>query len=124
MKANRLHGNILNSLDWGEYLIWHVTPQSRVFIDGRYYLVYPDGVLRDYLAFLFGWRGGEKLLESYPHDFVLVAPQSGACRFTEADPHWKVIYRDSTSVLFARSSTAISAGELGVHNSRPGWLFP
>ena len=32
MKANRLHGNILNSLDWGEYLIWHVTPASHVFI--------------------------------------------------------------------------------------------
>jgi hypothetical protein len=124
MKANGLHGNILNSLDWGEYLIWHVTPESRVFIDGRYYLVYPDVVLRDYLAFLFGWPGGEKLLERYPHDFVLVAPESGGCRFTAADPRWKLIYRDSTSVLFARSSTAIRAHALNAPNARAHWSFP
>lgn len=104
MKTHRLHGNILNNFDWGEYLIWHLSPQSRVFIDGRYELVYPDALLREYLGFLFGWPGGEQLLDRYAHDFVLVKPQSGAYRLVAADSRWRVIYRDAVAALFARAS--------------------
>ncbi len=73
MKSRGLHGNILNDFDWGAYLAWHGTPQSRIFVDGRCELVYPDSLLREYLAFLFGWPGGEKLLDHY-------APRLCACQ--------------------------------------------
>jgi hypothetical protein len=108
MKARGLYGNILNNFDWGEYLIWHVQPQSRVFVDGRYELVYPDSVLGEYLAFLYAWPGGEKLLERYPHDFVLAKLGTGAYHVALRDAHWDLIYRDSISALFARSKTADS----------------
>ena len=124
MRANRLHGNVLNNLDWGEYLIWHLTPQSRVFIDGRYDLVYPDNLIRDYLGFLFGWPGGEKLLDHYPHDLVLVVPYSGAYRFTTADKRWKMVYRDRAAALFVPSGNKIRPQVHAATDNTLDWSFP
>jgi hypothetical protein len=107
MKARGLHGNILNNYDWGEYLVWQTTPQSRVFVDTRCELVYPDRLLNEYLAFLYGRPGGERLLDRYPHDFVLAKVGTGAYRLTARDSRWKLIYHDSISALFARSSAPL-----------------
>ena len=125
MKAHGLHGNILNNFDWGDYLIWHLTPQSRVFIDGRYELVYPDSLIREYLGFLYGWTGGEKVLDRYPHDFVLVKPGTGAYRIVEADHSWKVIYRDDVAALFARTSMPLNhETDKSPGGQAPGSEFP
>jgi hypothetical protein len=102
MKRHRLHGNILNNFDWGEYLVWHLAPDSRVFIDGRCELVYPDPLLTQYLDFLYGRPGGRELLDRYPHDLALLKVSTGAYQIVSADSRWKEIYRDSFSALFAR----------------------
>jgi hypothetical protein len=109
MKAHHLRGSILNHLDWGEYLIWHLSPQSAIFMDGRYELVYPDALLKEYLQFHFGQPQGARVLERYPHDFVLVKPESGAYRLTAANPGWKIVYRDPVAVLFARAKSPLAA---------------
>ncbi len=125
MKARGLHGNILNNFDWGEYLIWYSEPQSRVFVDGRYELVYPDALLLEYLKFLYGLPGGEKLLDRYPHDFVLAKLQTGAYRLVSADSRWRLIYRDSFSALFARSSVRPpDHAEVPVSPDVPSSSFP
>jgi hypothetical protein len=125
MKAHGLHGNILNDLNWGEYLIWHVTPESKVFIDARYQLVYPVKLRRDYLAFLQGWPQGEKLLERYPHRFALLKPGTGAYRIIAANPHWKIIYSDPVSTLFANcSDPAAHDSPLMVAGAAKRSLFP
>jgi len=103
MKLHNLHGNILNHFDWGGYLIWHGAPQSRVFVDGRSELVYPDRLLHEYIAFLYGLPGGAKILDHYPHNFVLAKPDTRAYQIVAADPRWKLVYRDSVSALFAKA---------------------
>jgi hypothetical protein len=102
MNRHGLHGNVLNNFDWGEYLVWHLAPHSRIFIDGRCELVYPDRLMAEYLTFFYDLPGGEKLLLRYPHDFALVKVKTGAYRVMSADPGWKKIYQDSVSALFAR----------------------
>jgi len=108
IKRNGLHGNILNNFDWGEYLVWHLVPDSRVFVDGRCELVYPDSVLAEYFKFFYGRPGGEQLLDKYPHDLVLVKIGTGAYRLISADPRWRKIYGDSISALFVRSDFVMS----------------
>ena len=75
MNAHGLHGNVLGEFGWGEYLIWHAAPEDKVFIDGRYDTVYPFKVIRDYLDFYFDQPGAGAVLDSYPHDFVLIGPR-------------------------------------------------
>src|SRR5208337_192089 len=107
MKQHRLSGNILADFQWGEYVIWHMPPASRVFIDGRYDTVYPPKVIDDYLAFDDGKAAGKETLANYPHDFVLLGRKKDpAYRLVIAQGGWKLIYRDDACVLFARDSSA------------------
>src|SRR5437016_262903 len=62
---------------WGEYLIWHAVPADKVFFDGRYDTVYPFKLIRDYLEFYFNEPGAAAVLDSYPHDFVLIGRRAG-----------------------------------------------
>jgi len=106
MDAHRLHGNVLSEFGWGEYLIWHTAPEDKVFIDGRYDTVYPFKVIGDYLEFYFDQPGATAVLESYPHDFVLIGPDAPAHRLMERRGDWKLIYRDGDAVLYARANAA------------------
>ncbi|MBF6570644.1 MAG: hypothetical protein IVW54_17405 [Candidatus Binataceae bacterium] len=109
MRAHQLHGNILNDFDWGQYLIWHLAPESKVFIDGRFDLVYTPAVVRDYLAFFFGKPNGARILDAYPNDFILVPPKSAAYQTMIARAGWKLIYRDANAALFAPAKSAAAA---------------
>ena len=112
MTAHHLRGNILCDFKWGEYLMWHLGPQSKVFIDGRWELLYPHNVMEDYIRFDQGRAGAEAILDKYPNDFVLVPPESRACRVVMRDGRWKVIYRDAAAVLFARASFTSAHGTI------------
>ncbi len=103
MKEHGLQGNILNQYEWGSYLVWHGAPRDKVFVDGRCEVVYPDRLLREYFIFLNAGVGGQKLLDRYPHDYILISPKSGAYRNVAADRRWKLLYRDRIAALFARA---------------------
>jgi hypothetical protein len=105
MRRNHLKGNILDAFGWGEYLIWHTAPESKVFFDGRYDTVFPQQIIQDYVVFYFDLPGGARVLSAYPHDFVLIPPQSAAASLMKMMPGWKVIYRDANSVLYARDDS-------------------
>ncbi len=105
MKAHRLHGNILNDFDWGDYLIWH-EPESKVFIDGRFAAVYPFSVIREYLDFYIDHWNTTEALSSYRSDFVLISPSRKAYDLMMSLPDWRLIYSDRDSALFAKSNSA------------------
>jgi hypothetical protein len=110
MESHQLHGNILNYFAWGQYLIWHEAPASKVFIDGRYDLVYPPAVVRQYLDFYNARPGVAPLLDRYPHDYVLLPANCAAARALSMRHDWQLIYRDSTAVLYARVGSSITRG--------------
>lgn len=105
MNQHQLHGNVLGEFDWGEYLIWHLAPQSKVFIDGRYDTVYPAKIIEDYLDFATDRPSAERVLKIYPHDLVMVRVQSPAFRLMSERRDWKLIYRDAAAALYARSDS-------------------
>lgn len=106
MKSRRLTGNILCDFNWGGYVIFHLTPRSRVFIDGRYDEVYSDAIIDQYLQFLRDEPGANRVLDEWPHDFVLIPPKWPAWRLMVSRKDWKLIYRDPTCGLFARFNSA------------------
>ncbi len=109
MNARGLHGNLLAEFGWGEYLIWHAAPQDKIFIDGRYDTVYPFEVIGDYLEFYFDQPGAGAVLDSYPHDFVLIGSDVPARHLMDRRRDWKLLYRDDDSLLYARANTAAAA---------------
>lgn len=111
MKEHHLSGNIVPEFGWGEYVIWHLWPQSRVFIDGRYDTVYPREVIKDFLNFQYDQGNAREFLHKYPHDLVLVDPAvEFEFKLMNQQKDWRVIYRDKTCLLYARTNSA--AGRL------------
>lgn len=105
MQKHNLHGNILGDFGWGEYLIWHTAPTSKVFIDGRYDTVYPYAIIDQYISFYFDLSGAPAVLTAYPHDLVLIPPTSRAYTLMTGRKEWKLIYRDTESALFVRKTS-------------------
>lgn len=125
MNQHRLQGRIFNQLIWGSYIFWHA-PGSKVFIDGRFEMVYPPQVQRDYLDFLLGGAGAARVLAAYPHDFVMVETDAPTYRFMAAQAGWRLIYRDPVAALFARadSPAARIAGVPVMRDQAPPSSFP
>ncbi len=106
LKDRNLRGNILNQFEWGDYLIWHL-PDSRIFIDARAELVYPDSMMREYAEFYYDKADARRALDGHPTDLVLMKNGTGGCRVTEADSGWKVIYRDNVATVFASATATV-----------------
>jgi hypothetical protein len=110
MTEHDLRGDVMNDFGWGLYLIWHLHGRVRVFIDGRYDLVYPRRVIEDYYRFISGTSDTSRALAEYPPDYVLVKPDSPAAVYMGGQAHeWALIYRDDTAALFARGGSLPSA---------------
>jgi hypothetical protein len=124
MNARGLHGNVLCEFGWGEYLIWHA-PENRVFIDGRYDTIYPFKVIRDYLEFYFDQPGAAAMLDSYPHEFILIGPRAPARRLMERRQDWELLYRDAAALLYVRANApAANLPGLPVVGTAPPGGFP
>lgn len=126
MRANRLSGNLLTTFGWGEYAIWHLWPQDKVFIDGRYDTVFPLEVISDYLAFHYADDGAPATLRKYPHDFILLPVKNvPAYDLVRSLKDWTLIYHDQTCALFARAdSQAASLSAVAASATMPGGDFP
>jgi hypothetical protein len=105
MKDHGLKGNVLALFGWGEYLIWHFAPDSKVFMDGRYDTVYPRHVLEVFFVFNYNQPGAEIAITKYPTDYVLIAPDIGARKFMDSRKDWRLVYSDDWARLYARANS-------------------
>jgi len=124
MKEHHLHGNVLSIYNWGEYLIWHLSPDSKVFIDGRYDTVYPDQVINDYFVFESSEGDPEHMLKAYKHDYAIVDTLSNRWILLNMDPDWKLIYGDRIAGLFAHKDFSIKGLKFPVVGTEPEDYFP
>ncbi len=125
MKDHGLKGNVLADYAWGQYVIWHTTPDSKVFIDSRYDLGYPPAVVADYMKVDRGDASGAQTLASYPHDFALVKNGSPAARLMNSQTGWRLIYSDEVAALYARvDSDASRIAGVPVSGARYRAEFP
>lgn len=107
MREHQLHGNVLTEWEWGCYVIWHDAPTDKVFVDGRSDSVHPIRIIRDFLLFRFDLAGADRVLDSYPHDFVLISTNDAPARhLMERRTDWKLLYRDNAALLYARANSA------------------
>ena len=104
MKAHRIQGNILSSFRWGGYLMSHMGPESKVFMDERWNLLYPHEVMEEFIRFDQAQPAASAVLNEARNDFILVPPNSKSYGVVTGDSHWKVMFADPVSVLFARQS--------------------
>jgi len=105
MNRHGLAGNVLADYVWGEFVIWHGGPGTKVFIDSRYDLGYPPQVIADFLELDRGKPDAAHTLAAYPTDFVLTRPNYPEAKVMDSQPDWRLIYSDDVARLYARANS-------------------
>ncbi len=107
IKANHLTGRIFNTMNWGGYLTWNLSPAITVFLDGR---VLDPNRIEAYTNILWMTPAGKQFLAQENFDLILVPPgnvYSGEryplVAYLLNNPDWSLVYRSNAGFLFARS---------------------
>jgi hypothetical protein len=124
MERHGLRGNVLTEYVWGGYVIWHESPQSRVFFD-TFDERYPGSVQTAYLEFMDGNRAeSDRILKQYPSDYVLLPVKSRETDEMMNRRNWSLAYRDPVAVLFVRVHGASSQTAAEISTAAPTSFFP
>jgi hypothetical protein len=110
IRDRHLSGRMLNSYDYGGYLIWAL-PQQPVFIDGRADLFEWAGVLGEFSKWATLQSDPNELLDKYHVDFCLLERKSPMVTVLRLLPGWKEVYSDNVSVILMRSAPPSPSGQ-------------
>ena len=90
-------GRVFSTYLWNDYLDWVGRP---VFVDGRTELYTGNGVLASYLGVDELTQDPDPVLAARHVAYVLWPTSSALSVYLEHDPHWKVVWRSSSAVVF------------------------
>src|SRR5689334_1596610 len=103
-----LRGRVLVWFDWGEYVIWHFSPQLRVSIDGRRETVYSDELIASHMAFYLGDSKAMDLPARIAADYIWV-PKWIPVVAKLRDQGWAPVFEGPQSVVMATGGEKIHA---------------
>jgi hypothetical protein len=92
---------VLSTDQWGDYLIYHLYPRQRVFIDGRSDF-YGEALGNDYLALMSPDHRWSTLLDRHGFDLILIPLKWPLSEILKLSPSWTVIADDGDAILFRR----------------------
>jgi hypothetical protein len=100
LRRHAIQANAIVPFSRGGYVSWHLAPQVKVAIDGRYEVAYQLGLFEEVTDFYNAQPGWEATLSRYPTDLVLVALQDPvAARMPESG--WQQIYHNDGWQIWA-----------------------
>lgn len=97
--------------EWGDYLIYRLYPENRVFIDGRldFYGSKFSQVCDDVMNVRYGW---EKNLEQYHVNTILLSPNTALASTLKESRRWRPVYDDGVAIVFQDQQSAAAAGQV------------
>jgi hypothetical protein len=96
---------ILTSDQWGDYLIYHLYPKGRVFVDGRSDF-YGPAVGHQYLDLLNAAPDWQSTVDTYGFDVALLPLEWPLGQLLMRHPGWQVRYLDRQAILLERNGHA------------------
>ena len=93
-------GRMFNEFDWGGYLLYHLWPSQKIFMDGHTH-IYGDQLSREYVAIMARSPGWEESLEGYGVSWAILRSNNPFASSLH-EGGWQDIYRDETTVVLRR----------------------
>lgn len=119
----RIRGNLFNEFGYGGYLIFHLWPEYRVFIDGRTDLVYPPEHVAAYLQAVIDPQAFAAEATRYDIQWVMLdnAPHARPRAHFDANPDWTLVHVSRRALIYVKTNgtNAALAKALGYR-----WLWP
>jgi hypothetical protein len=95
-------GPLLNSYNFGGYLIWRLYPTYPVFIDGRAD-VYGDAFMDEYYARMWQGHGDwREYLNRFKIRLVLMEKNGTLASLLRSEPGWQIVHEDDVAAIFQR----------------------
>jgi hypothetical protein len=98
LRTNQPQGPILNSYNWGGYVLWSLFPEYLSFVDGRTDL-FDDAILEEYLDAWRGNDGWQEVLSKWGIRTVLIETDSPLAREL-LRKGWTVVHEDDQATIF------------------------
>lgn len=105
LRQNPPAGQIFNTFEWGDFLLWAGPPGIQVFVNSHAHLV-PEEVWDDYMRVAVAGADWRSTFDRYGVNTVILDhyardPLISEIRMT---PGWRVVYEDNVAVVFVRES--------------------
>lgn len=107
IKENNLTGRIFNTMNWGGYLTWNLSPAVTVFLDGR---VLDPNRIEAYTNILWMTPEGRVFFDQANFDLVLLPPGNAftgesypLVAYLLNNSDWRTLYRSNAGYLFMRT---------------------
>jgi hypothetical protein len=99
-------GRIFTNDEWGDYLIYRLYPDHKVFVDGRSDF-YGDDFEEKYMSAYFVKYDWEETLGSFGVNTILVPPNAPLCGALKESRKWRLVYDDGISLVFRSVSRTV-----------------
>jgi hypothetical protein len=101
LRTHQLPQPLYNEYGWGGYLIWKLSPEYRVHIDGRAD-VYGDAFMEEFLNTHDGGVGWQESLDKHRVRTVMIKPDCALASLLRQDHSWQKAFEDNQSVIFVK----------------------
>jgi hypothetical protein len=102
-QQERILGARLFTTDqWGDYILYKLWPQQKVFVDGRSDF-YGEKIGNEYLSLMGADYKWSEIAKKYGFNLMLLPVKWPLVSVLKLDPHWRVVTDDGTAILFERS---------------------
>jgi hypothetical protein len=111
-------GRVFTHDEWGDYLIYRLYPEHKVYVDGRSDFYGDDFEYKyiDVLRVKYGW---EKTLLGFGVDTILMPPNAPLSGALKESSNWRVVYDDGIALVF-RSASRTAGVQVSAANSGDG----
>jgi len=102
LRNNPIRGNMFNNDEIGDYVIYELYPQYKVFVDGRSDM-YGTPIMKEYMKVVAIDRGWKDILSKYDINYIFFYTDSVLVRHLLTDTAWRCIYSDNVASIFLRN---------------------
>jgi len=103
LRSNPLQGNMFNNDEIGDYVIYWLYPNYKVFMDGRSDM-YGESILKEYLKVSAIETGWKDVLDKYDINYIFYYTDSVLVRHLLTEEGWRRIYVDNVASIFLRNT--------------------
>jgi len=105
--------------EWGDYLIYRLTPDVKVFVDGRVDFYGSDFTENWITAARGKYDWEEKLIHRYRIHTALLSVNSSLASTLKESRNWKVVYDDGVAIVFRAVGTSgfLEGGQFSASSS-------
>jgi hypothetical protein len=102
LKKEKISGNMFDNDEFGDYIIYAVWPEYRVFFDGRNDM-YGVSICKEYSKVASVMPGWNEVLKKYDINWVIFNANSTLSLFLMQRSDWKLIYADKVTDIFVKN---------------------